>query len=152
MYREIKVRAIWSLRVTALALLIEAARPALSDMLGNAAFEITVHNDDHCSIGGCAHALQFYRVSSSGMIHSSIRLGQMPVHPVRLSEHLHSWLVLKSLGEAWPEPVAAASESDEFDSELGRLARALVAIGDAQTLDGVLLWEAGYRSGYLSWD
>ena len=133
-----------------LAPLIEDARPRLAQMLGSPYFQIEEHRGGHCSIKTSAFTVNFYRRPKSDVIDSSIELGSLPPHFVTLTHQLHTWLILKSRGEPWPQPstgVASQSLSDELD----RVSRALKVVGDNQMLEEALLYEAGYRNGWLAW-
>lgn len=133
-----------------LALLIEKARPRLAQMLGGTIFEIKEHREGHCSIVTPALTLNIYRRPKSQVIDSSIELPSLPSHAVRLSHQLHTWLILKSRGERWPEP-STGEPRQLLSDELDRISRALEVVADEQMLEETLLWEAGYRNGWLAW-
>lgn len=134
--------------MASLASLIEAEHGRLADALGAAPFAIAEAGDDHCRVVADGLTIHFYRRSRDGLIHSSVELASTPAHAVALSDHVHTWLLLKSRGEEWPDTQC----SDALAAEIARLARALPALRNEATLVESLLWEAGYMVGYERWD
>lgn len=130
--------------------LVEEARDRLAQMLGDSSFEIKERRPGHCSIAVPTLTLNIYRRPKSEVIDSSIELQPPPVSPVRLSQELHTWLILKSRGEAWPKP-STFSGRQALSDELDRVSRALNVVTDEEMLEETLLWEAGYRNGWLAW-
>ena len=133
-----------------LACLIEEARPRLAQILGSTSFEIEEHHGGHCSIAGPTLTLNIYRRPKSEVIDSSIELHCVPSHAVKLSHQLHTWLILKSRGEPWPRPSTGIAWHLLGD-ELDRVSRALKIVADDQMFKETLLWDAGYRDGWLVW-
>lgn len=133
-----------------LAPLIEAARPRLAQMLGSTSFEIEEHRGAHCSIKASAFTLHVHCRPKSDVIDSSIEIRTLPAHAVTLSHQLHTWLILKSRGEPWPQQ-SAGTANQLLNDELDRVSRALKVVGDEQMLKETLLYEAGYRNGWLAW-
>lgn len=137
--------------MTGLASLIEAERPRLADMLG-AAFALVEDDEGHVRIVAEGLTVHLYSRAGEGAIHSSIELAFVPAHAVPFTTHLHSWLVLKSRGEAWPEPQREDLAPARLAAELDRVDRAIAIVRDETRLRETLLWEAGYMHGYASWD
>lgn len=133
-----------------LALLIQEAGPRLAQMLGSPSFEITQHRGGHCSIKTSAFTVNFYRRPKSDVIDSSIELGSLPPRFVTLSHQLHTWLILKSRGEPWPQASSGVA-SQTLSDELDRVSRALKVVADDRMLEEALLYEAGYRKGWSAW-
>jgi len=133
-----------------LAPLIEEARPRLAQMLGSTLFEIEEQRGGHCSIKTSTFTLHLHRRPKSEVIDSSIELRTLPAQTVKLSHQLHTWLILKSRGEPWPQP-STGMASQLLSDELDRVSRALKVVGDGQMLEEALLYEAGYRNGWLAW-
>lgn len=136
--------------MTGIAALIEAERPRLAEMLGAAPVAVVEVDEGHCRVIADGLTIHFYRRPDEGAIHSSLELASVPAHAVPFTNHLHSWLVLKSRGEAWPEPRREGSASARLAAELDRLARAIPIVRDETSLRETLLWEAGYMAGYSS--
>lgn len=130
--------------------LLEAEQPQLERTLRTASFKIERVDDDHCRAVTDPLTIHFYRTAES-VIHSSIELSSVPAHALQFTSHLHTWLVLKSRGEEWPETEQGSLPSDQLRNELQRLARAIPIIGDDTTLRETLLWERGYMDGYARW-
>jgi hypothetical protein len=133
-----------------LASLVEEERPRLAQMLGSTSFEIEERRGGHCSIAGSTLTLNIYRRPKSEVIDSSIELHSLPSDPMKLSHQLHTWFILKSRGEPWPEP-STGTARQLLGDELDRASRALKVVADKQMLLEALLWEAGYRNGWLAW-
>lgn len=136
--------------MASLASLIEREQPQLKKMLG-AAFDIQEADDDYCRVITDHMTIHFYR-TTEGVTHSSIELRSIPAHAVEFSGHLHTWLVLKSRGEEWPDAGRGTSPVDQLTNELMRLQRAIPLLRDDTALRDILLWEAGYMDGYADWD
>lgn len=119
-------------------------------MLGEHPVQIIERRGGHCSIPTASLTLHIYRRPKSEVIDSSIEFSSLPQSAVTLSRNLHTWLILKSRGEAWPES-ANGLPAQLLDDELVRISRALHIIRDDQQRIEALLWEAGYRDGYSSW-
>lgn len=134
-----------------IASLIESNRPRLADMTGWTEFAIVEVDGGHCRVASDGLTIHFYSRPEEGAIHSSLELRSVPTHRVPLTRHLHSWLVLRSRGEEWPEPDRDEPASSQLESELSRVARAIAIVGDETSLRECLLWEAGYVDGYSSW-
>jgi len=133
--------------MASLASLIEADRVCLVAIFGATSFTIDGSDDDHLRVLADGLTIHFYRRVSDGLIHSSLELASVPAHKVPLTDHLHTWLLLKSRGEEWPDTQGA----NPLAAELARLARALPVLSDEAMLVEALLWEAGYMDGYDSW-
>jgi hypothetical protein len=132
--------------------LIEANRPRLGDMLGAAPFTLVEVDEGHCRVMTDRLTIHFYRRPGEGAIHSSLELGSVPAHAVPFTNHLHTWLVLRSRGEEWPEPQSESLDPAQLAAELDRVERAIPIVRDETSLRETLLWEAGYMDGYASWD
>jgi hypothetical protein len=132
--------------------LIEADRAGLVEIFGATPFTVASSSDDHVRVVADSLTIHFYRRVSDGLIHSSLELASVPAHKVPLANHLHTWMLLKSRGEDWPETQSA----DPLGAELTRLARALPMLRDETILVESLLWEAGYLNGFAAhavpWD
>jgi hypothetical protein len=133
--------------MASLASLIEADRARLIDIFGTTSFTIDGSDDDHVRVVTDGLTIHFYRRVSDGLINSSLELASVPARKVPLTDHLHTWLLLKSRGEDWPETQGA----NPLGAELARLARALPVLRDEAMLVETLLWEAGYMDGYDRW-
>ena len=134
-----------------LAFLIEAERERLAQMLGGGSSKVVPHRAGPCSIASGGLTVHVFRRPGSDLIVSSVELSETPAHRMSLSNHLHTWMILRSRGEPWPAPSPAGGPARALSDELDRLSRALQFVRDEDTLTEVLLWEAGYRNGYLAW-
>ena len=123
-----------------LASLIAAARPRLADLLAAAPFVIEEIDDGHCRVTTDGFTLHLYARQSGGLIDSSIELACVPAHAVPFTEHLHSWLVLKSRGEDWPVVEPEVSAPAQLAHELDRIERVLPIVRDETMLREALLW------------
>jgi hypothetical protein len=133
-----------------LATLIESQRQRLSQTLGEHSIETEDRQAGRCSIKTPTLTLHIYRRPKTDVIESAIELRTLPPHPVKLSDQLHTWLILKSRGEPWPTPAAGTPENI-LSEELDRVSRALRIMEDDEERLETLLWEAGYRDGWLRW-
>ena len=130
--------------MASLAALLEADRALLADTLGPSRFTIADVDEDHCRVDTDGLTIHFYRRDGDWPIDSSLELASAPAHAVPLTNHLHTWFVLKSRGEKWPAPLSR----DPLADELARVGRAIPVVRDEAMLVETLLWEAGYMNGF----
>ena len=113
--------------------------------------DIVEVDEGHIRVASDRLAIHFYAPRNEGIIHSSLELTSVPEHRVPLTSHIHSWLVLRSRGEAWPGSESEGGATEGLARELDRLERAIAILSDESSLRETLLWEAGYMNGYSSW-
>ncbi len=135
-----------------LATLVEAERSRLAGFMGATPFIVTEVDADHCRVETRDLTIHFYRRQGDWPIDSSLELASVPTAAVPLTDHIHTWLVLKARGEDWPPPQSA----DPLAEELARVSRAVPILRDETALRETLVWDAGYRDGFAEvarpWD
>src|ERR1700712_4268727 len=114
--------------MTGIFSLIEANRARLAEILGTAPFAIDGVDENHCRVTTERLTIHFYRRPAEVVIHSSLELAHVPGHAVPFTNHLHTWLVLRSRGEEWPGPQPETSNALPIARELERVSRAIAIV------------------------
>lgn len=134
-----------------LSSIVSAEAAYLREMLDLREVTVNSNDQDHCSLETDRFRLHFLRQPPGSLISSYFEFHNVPDNERALSKCLHTWLILRSIGEPWPTLEVVSQDSNSVVREMQRIKLALSAINDDQSLLRTLLWEAGYMDGYASW-
>ena len=90
--------------------------------------------------------------AKDGTVYSTVEAHSFPDGNPNCVAELHTWLILRALGEGWPESPPSPALEHGISEEIERLERCLRAISDPHEYAKVQNWAAGYFAGWQNWE